>query len=149
MISKNKIELVGNVGNTPRVKYLDPTTCRATFTLATDTNHILDEWGRRCEGKAVDWHYIVCFHKLAEWVELNVTSGVLLHVEGRLSYHTIRTASGQERRIAYVIAESIQSIATELVPFNLGQKSNTEEHPADPYGLFLYDLEQDSEGLPF
>lgn len=82
MKSVNKVILLGNVGQTPEVKYSASGTPVAKFGLAT-TERYKDksgEWQDKTE-----WHNLVAWQRLAEIVQQYVMKGSKIYVEGRLS----------------------------------------------------------------
>jgi single-strand DNA-binding protein len=88
--SVNKVILVGNVGKDREVRYSASGTPVANFSLATnekfkDRN---DQWQERTE-----WHSIVAWKRLAEFVGEYGAKGSKLYVEGK-----IQTSSWEDRQ---------------------------------------------------
>ena len=77
----NKVILIGNVGQTPNVKYLDGGVAVARFSIAT-TERYKAKNGEPVE--QTEWHNIVAWRQLAEIIEKYVTKGTRVYVEGRL-----------------------------------------------------------------
>ncbi len=78
---KNKVQLIGNLGNTPEVKQFESGKKVATFRLATT------EIYRNAKGekvKDVQWHNLVMWGKLAEIAEKFLKVGKEVAVEGKL-----------------------------------------------------------------
>ena len=75
-MSVNKVILIGNVGQDPRVKYFDTGSAVATFPLATtDRGYTLANGTQIPE--RTEWHNIVASNRLAEIVDnmcIKVTS---------------------------------------------------------------------------
>ena len=88
MISKNsvnKVILVGHVGQKPELKYA--TTGHPVATLSLATNEIkLDSEKNKSEH--VEWHHLVAWNKLAEFIKEYVVKGQLLYIEGRIHSQT-------------------------------------------------------------
>lgn len=144
--TENKVRLVGHVGADPKIKYLDPTTCTATISIATDAEGSINEEGVMVRGMVTDWHSILCYRELAEVVDKTVGVGDLIEVEGRLTYLKIK--SGIEKKYkAVILAQMVNVIkkkenkkATEKLP---------DEEIHQPYGEYLETLSEDPDQLPF
>lgn len=78
---KNKVQLIGNTGNTPEVKTFEDGKKLAKFSIATNEVY----WNNKGEKiKETQWHNIVAWGKQAELVEKYVTKGTELVLEGKL-----------------------------------------------------------------
>ena len=78
---KNKVQLIGNLGNAPEVKSFESGKKMATFRMATT------EVYRNAKGEKVkdtQWHNLVVWGKLAEIAEKYLTVGKEVAVEGKL-----------------------------------------------------------------
>ena len=82
-MSVNRVILVGNVGQDPRVKYFDTGSAVATFPLATtDRGYTLANGTQIPE--RTEWHNIVASNRLAEIVDKYVHKGDKLYLEGKV-----------------------------------------------------------------
>ena len=73
-MSVNRVILIGNVGQDPRVKYFDTGSAVATFPLATtDRGYTLANGTQIPE--RTEWHNIVASNRLAEIVDKYVHKG--------------------------------------------------------------------------
>jgi single-strand DNA-binding protein len=79
--TKNRVELIGHVGNAPSIHYTSSGDIVASFTLATSEPYkdSKGEWGERPE-----WHNLVTFKRNAELVRDHIKKGSRLRVEGKL-----------------------------------------------------------------
>jgi single-strand DNA-binding protein len=78
---KNKVQLIGNLGNAPEVKTFESGKKVANFRMATT------ELYRNAKGEKVketQWHNLVMWGKLAEIAEKYLTVGKEVAVEGKL-----------------------------------------------------------------
>ncbi len=78
---KNKVQLIGNLGNAPEVKTFESGKKVATIRIATS------EIYRNAKGEKVketQWHNLVMWGKLAEIAEKYLTVGKEVAVEGKL-----------------------------------------------------------------
>ena len=69
---KNKVQLIGNLGNAPEVKTLESGKKMARFSVATSESY------RNAKGEKVtetQWHTLVAWGKVAEIVEKYLTKG--------------------------------------------------------------------------
>ena len=81
MKSLNKVQIIGNLGKDPEVKYTASGTAVANFSIATNERFKdkAGEWQDRTE-----WHNIVVWQKLAEIAGEYLKKGGKVYVEGRL-----------------------------------------------------------------
>ncbi len=80
-MSLNKVQLIGNVGKDPDVRYLDNGVAVATFSLATDRAYTLANGTQLAE--RTEWHNIVLWRGLAQTAEKYVRKGDKLY-EGKI-----------------------------------------------------------------
>jgi len=101
--SLNKVQLIGNVGRDPELRYLASGEPVTTFSLATDRR-----W-RGQDGQAheqTEWHSVVAWRKLAEQCAAYLEKGRQVYVEGRLQTRAWDdAATGQKRYRTEVVAE--------------------------------------------
>ncbi len=101
---KNKVQLIGNVGNAPEVKTLDGGKKVANFSMATN------EFYKNSKGEKeqnTEWHNIVAWGKLAEIVEQFVGKGKEVAIEGKLTNRSYETKEGEKRYVTEVVASEI------------------------------------------
>ena len=103
--SLNKVQLIGNVGRDPEMKYLAGGEAVTTFSLATNRR-----W-RGPDGQVheqTEWHAVVAWRKLAEQCGEYLERGRQVYVEGRLQTRTWDdVASGQKRYHTEIVAEQL------------------------------------------
>ena len=103
MINKksiNKVILIGNVGNLPEVRYTKEGNPVSTFSLAT---HEL----KREEQEHTEWHHIVAWGKVGEFVEEYIKKGQLVCVEGRLRTRKWTSKEGINVSKTEIIANNV------------------------------------------
>ena len=101
---RNKVQLIGNVGNSPETKTLENGKKVASFSLATN------EFYRNSQGDKVEqtqWHQIICWGNTAEIVEKYVAKGREDAVEGKLSNRSYETSEGSKRYVSEIIVSEI------------------------------------------
>ncbi|CAM4014815.1 single-stranded DNA-binding protein [Gillisia hiemivivida] len=101
---RNKVQLIGNVGNAPEIKNLESGKKVANFSIATN------EFYKDSNGEKVQdtqWHNIVAWGKIADIVESYVGKGKEIALEGKLSSRSYETSEGEKRYVTEVIASEI------------------------------------------
>ncbi|MDX1363621.1 single-stranded DNA-binding protein [Arenibacter latericius] len=96
---KNKVQLIGNLGNDPEIVNLDGGAKLAKFSIATN------ETFRNAKGDKVtdtQWHNVVAWGKTAEIVENYLTKGKEVAIEGKLTTRTYETKEGEKRYITEI-----------------------------------------------
>ena len=136
-----RVELQGNVGHDPLIRYLDERTCMASFSVATDSL-LPDSPG----GTVTDWHDVVCYRDPAHYVETNVRKGYKVRVTGRLTYKKYRSGEDRYSRLATIIADRVALISKPQP----GTSSPYEEEVKSPYRDYKETFSKDAESsLPF
>lgn len=111
----NKVMLIGNVGDDPKVRYLEPNPANpaaaqkvATFRLAT-SERFRDRSGELREN--TEWHNIVAWRNSADLCEKFVRKGSQLFIEGKLRSRQWTDQNGGTRYVTEVVADSIQLLS--------------------------------------
>ncbi|MBQ4913716.1 single-stranded DNA-binding protein [Maribacter sp. MMG018] len=96
---KNKVQLIGNLGQDPEIITMENGTKLAKFSLATTESY------KNAKGEKVDdtqWHNVVAWGKTAEIVETYLLKGKQVAVEGKLTHRSYETKEGEKRYITEV-----------------------------------------------
>ncbi|MHC0444544.1 single-stranded DNA-binding protein [Flavobacterium sp. 3-218] len=101
---KNRVQLIGNVGNDPEVKTLDNGRKLAHITIATKDYYKNDK-GERVE--QTEWHRITAWGKTAEIIEKFVVKGKEIGIEGKLTHRSYDDKNGEKRYITEVVANEV------------------------------------------
>jgi single-strand DNA-binding protein len=101
---RNKVQLIGHVGNDPEIKTFDGGRKLASFTLATNENYKNDK-GEKVE--ETQWHKLVAWGKTAEIIEKYVAKGKEIAVEGKLSHRSYDDKNGEKRYITEVVVNEV------------------------------------------
>ncbi len=101
---RNKVQLIGNLGNDPEIIALESGRKLAKFSLATNESY-KDVNGEK--QTKTDWHNIVAWGKTAEIIEKYVTKGKEVVVEGKLTTRNYETKEGEERYITEVVCNEL------------------------------------------
>ena len=103
--SLNKVQLIGNLGKDPELRYTASGVAVANFTIATNESW-KDQEGNLQE--RTEWHNIVAWRKLAEICGEWLKKGKKVYIEGRIqtrSYDDKNT--GAKRYITEIIADNM------------------------------------------
>ncbi len=101
---KNKVQLIGNVGNEPEIMNLDSGKKVAKFSIATNEFY-KDSKGEKQQD--TQWHNIVAWGKIAEIVEKYVVKGKEVAIEGKLTSRSYETKEGEKRYVTEVVIDEI------------------------------------------
>ncbi len=96
---KNKVQLIGNLGNAPEVKTLDSGKKMARFSVATNESY------RNAKGEKVtetQWHNLVAWGKLAEIAEKYLGKGKEVAIEGKLVSRSYNDKEGNKKYITEI-----------------------------------------------
>jgi len=101
---KNKVQLIGNLGNQPEIIKLDSGKKLARFSLATN------EYYTNSKGEKVSnttWTNVVAWEKTAEIIEQYLEKGSEVAVEGKLSNRSYETNNGEKKYITEVVVSEL------------------------------------------
>ncbi len=101
---RNRVQLIGHVGQDPEIKNFEGGKKLAGFTLATNESYKNDK-GEKVE--QTEWHRLSAWGKTAELVEKYVTKGRELIIEGKLSHRSYEDKNGEKRYITEVVITDI------------------------------------------
>lgn len=98
--SLNKVQLIGNVGQEPEIRFTQDGRPIATLSIATSETWN-DKQGQKQE--KTEWHRVVAFGKLAEIIQQYVRKGSKLYIEGKLQTQKWTDKQGQDRYTTEVV----------------------------------------------
>jgi single-strand DNA-binding protein len=101
---RNKVQLIGHVGQDPEIKNLDGGKKVANLTIATNDSYKNDK-GEKVE--QTEWHKVVAWGKTAEIIEKYVTKGKEIAIEGKLTHRSYDDKNGEKRYITEVVANDV------------------------------------------
>ena len=96
---RNKVQLIGNLGNDPEIMNLDGGKKLAKFSVATNESY------KNAQGEKVtdtQWHNVVAWGKTAEIVENFCAKGKEIAIEGKLTHRSYETKEGEKRYITEI-----------------------------------------------
>jgi single-strand DNA-binding protein len=109
---KNKVQLIGNLGNAPEVKTLESGKKMARFSVATN------EIYRNAKGEKVtetQWHNLVAWGKVAEIVEKFLTKGKEVAVEGKLINRSYNDKEGNKKYVTEIQVSELLMLGAKAV----------------------------------
>lgn len=96
---RNKVQLIGNLGQDPEVNELESGNKMARFSVATNETY------RNGQGEKVtdtQWHQVVTWGKTAEIAEQYLKKGREVALEGKLVHRSYETAEGERKYVTEV-----------------------------------------------
>ena len=103
MKSLNKVQLIGNLGKDPELKYTASGVAVANFSMATAESW-KDEAGEQHD--KTEWHNIVAWRKLAEICGEWLTKGKRVYIEGKLQTRSWEK-DGKKHYTTEIVAENM------------------------------------------
>ena len=104
---RNKVQLIGNLGNDPEIINLDSGKKLAKFSIATNDSY------KNAQGEKIqntEWHNVVAWGKIAEIIENYVTKGNEVAIEGKLTTRSWDDKEGVKRYITEVVCNELLMI---------------------------------------
>lgn len=101
---KNKVQLLGNLGNEPEMITLESGKKLVKFSIATNETY------KNANGEKVtdtQWHNIIAWNKTAEIVEKYLQKGNEVMIEGKLTSRSYETKEGEKRYITEVVCNEL------------------------------------------
>ena len=102
---KNKVQLIGRLGQNPEIKYFEGGKKLAVFSIATNEPY------RNKKGETVDqttWHKVTAWGNTANILEKYVTKGQQILVNGKLQNRTYNDKNGVTHYVTEIMANEIQ-----------------------------------------
>ena len=101
---RNKVQLIGNMGQKPDVMTTESGRKRAQFSVATHESY------RNAEGEKVtetQWHRVVAWGKVAEIAERYLDKGREVVIEGKLVNRSYNDKTGNKKYITEVFVNHL------------------------------------------
>jgi len=106
---KNKVQLIGNLGNSPEVRTFDGGRKMARFSMATNESY------RNAQGERVtdtQWHNLIAWGKLADIAERFLIKGKEVAVEGKLINRSYNDKEGNKRFVTEIQVNELLLLGT-------------------------------------
>jgi single-strand DNA-binding protein len=101
---KNKVQLIGHVGNDPEIKTFDGGKKLAKLSIATNESY-KNEKGEKVE--ETQWHNLIAWGKTADIIEKYVVKGKEIAIEGKLTHKSYEDKSGEKRYVTEVVIDEL------------------------------------------
>jgi len=101
---RNKVQLIGNLGNDPEIINLESGKTLAKFSIATNESYTNNKGEKITD---TQWHNVVAWGKTAQIIEKYVTKGKEIAIEGKLTNRSYETKEGEKRYITEVICSEL------------------------------------------
>ncbi len=101
---RNKVQLIGNLGNDPEIINLESGKMLAKFSIATNESY------KNSKGEKItdtQWHNVVAWGKTAEIVEKYVTKGKEIAIEGKLTNRSWDDKDGNKRYTTEIVCSEL------------------------------------------
>jgi len=101
---RNKVQLIGNLGNDPEVITLESGKKLAKFSIATNESY------KNAKGEKVtdtQWHNVIAWNKTAEIVEKYLAKGNEVAVEGKLTSRSYEDKEGVKKYITEIVVNEL------------------------------------------
>ena len=101
---RNKVQLIGHVGNDPEIKTFDGGKKLAKLNVATNESYKNDK-GEKVE--ETQWHSLIAWGKTADIIEKYVVKGKEIAIEGKLTLRSYEDKNGEKRYITEVVIDEL------------------------------------------
>jgi single-strand DNA-binding protein len=96
---RNKVQLIGNLGNKPEIRAMDNGKKLARFSMATNEVYRTQKGDKVTE---TQWHNLIAWGKLAELAEKHLDKGTEVAIEGKLVNRNYTGKDGIKKYITEV-----------------------------------------------
>lgn len=101
---RNRVQLIGHVGQEPEIKTFDGGKKVANLTIATNQVYYKEN-GDKVEN--TEWHRVSVWGKTADIIEKYVTKGKEIAIEGKLTHRSYDDKDGNKRFITEIVVNEL------------------------------------------
>ena len=101
---RNKVQLIGNLGNTPEIINLESGKKLAKISLATNETY------KNNKGESIketQWHNLIAWGKTADIIEKHLQKGNEIAVEGKLVNRSYEDKNGEKKYITEIVINEL------------------------------------------
>jgi len=101
---RNKVQLIGNLGNDPEIINLESGKTLAKFSIATNESY------KNANGEKItdtQWHNVVAWGRTATIAEKFLMKGKEVAIEGKLTSRSYETKEGEKRYVTEVVCNEL------------------------------------------
>lgn len=122
MAYRNKVELIGNLGNDPEIRFMPDGQKVATISVAT-TERWTDKQSKE-RRERTEWHKVVFYRGLADVAGEHLKKGSQVFIEGKLrTEQWTDKDTGADRSRVVIVAEDLQMLG----------RAPKDDNRADPF----------------
>ncbi|MEX3914851.1 single-stranded DNA-binding protein [Paraburkholderia sp. BR10872] len=124
MASLNRVEIIGNLGNDPELRYLPNGDAVASISVATT-----EKWKDKQSGEmkeSVEWHRVSLWRRLGEIAGEYLKKGSQVYIAGKLQTRKWQDKDGQDRYTTEIVASELLMLGDRRD----GPRSNDTEQPS-------------------
>jgi single-strand DNA-binding protein len=103
---RNMVRLCGNLGQDPKVNYLDNGRAKAEFSIAVNEKYTDKKTGEKKEH--TEWVSIVAWDNVAQFVEKLLRKGSRVIIDGKLRSESWKDKDGNTKNKTYVMLDEFQ-----------------------------------------
>ncbi|MEM4217276.1 MAG: single-stranded DNA-binding protein [Candidatus Methanomethylicaceae archaeon] len=127
----NRVTIIGNVGNVETRTTADGNIITRIRVATTEKFNVNNE-----PREITEWHTIIAFGRMAEFVNQSINKGYLVYVEGKLRTRSWDDVNGVRRSVTEIVAEKINILRRPLEeiaprPIQQVQEKHDEAVPID------------------
>lgn len=108
---KNKVQLIGNIGNAPEIRSTEQGKKFARFSMATNENYRNQSGDKVTE---TNWHNLVAWGKVAEIAEKYLGKGSEVAVEGKLVSRSFTDREGNKKYVTEVHVSEVLLLGNKM-----------------------------------
>ena len=108
-MSVNKVILIGNVGQEPKITYYDGGNCVAQLSLATTEKGYTLQNGTSIPDRT-EWHNLIFRNRLGGIVENYVHKGDKLYIEGKIRTRSYDDQMGAKRYVTEIFVDNMEML---------------------------------------
>lgn len=106
---RNRVQLIGNLGQDPEIKSLENGQKMVRLSLATNENYKNKNGEKNTD---TQWHNIVAFGAIVEVIEKYLKKGSEVAIEGRLKYKNYEDKEGVKHYGVDIILSDLQMLGS-------------------------------------
>ena len=108
MASLNKVQLIGNMGADPEMRYLQNGDAVCNIKIATSESWKDKQTGDKKE--TTEWHRVVFFRQLAEIAGKYLKKGASVYVEGKITTRKWQDKDGTDRHTTEITGNEMKML---------------------------------------
>ncbi|HEY0045075.1 MAG TPA: single-stranded DNA-binding protein [Flavobacterium sp.] len=101
---RNRVQLIGNLGNEPEIINLESGRKLAKINIATNESYTNDKGEKVTD---TQWHNVIAWGKTAELIEKYLVKGKEVAIEGKLTHRSYEDKNGDKRYMTEVVVNDL------------------------------------------